>query len=108
MAGFSNGFSNGFDALAPNSFSIGGVGHFLYEIEEAKRLAAITKRGPPGFIDLRSTPTFAAFGGQPVAPSAPPVDLQAIANQQVTAQMQAAQAAKKRRRESEAILLLAS
>lgn len=80
----------------------GGVGHLLYEIEEAKRLAATTKRGPPGFVDLRSAPTFPAFGGQPSAPPAPPIDLQAIANQR--AQMRA----QKRRREAEAILLLAS
>lgn len=79
----------------------GGVGHFLYEIEEAKRLAAITKRGPPGFVDLRSAPTFPSFGGQPAAPAAPPIDLQAIAAQR--AQIQA-----KKRREAEAILLLAS
>lgn len=79
----------------------GGVGHLLYELEEAKRLAAITKRGPPGFVDLRSAPTFPAFGGQPTPPAAPPIDLQAIANQR--AQIQA-----KKRREAEAILLLAS
>lgn len=87
---------------------LGGIGHYLVEIEEAKRLAAITKRGPPGFVDLRSAPTFAPFGSPPIAPAAPPIDLQAVAAQRAAAQLQAAQATQKRRRDEEAILLLAS
>lgn len=106
MAGFSNGFSFGFDVDVDSV--IGGVGHFKWEIEEARRLAAITRRGPPGFVDLRSVPTFPTIGAPPIAPAAPAPDLPALAQQRATAQMQAAAAAKKRRREAEAILLLAS
>lgn len=83
----------------------GGVGHYLEEIERAKQLAAITRKPPPA-VDLRSQPTFAPFGGAPVAPPRPQVDLAALAQQRMGAQMAAAQAAKKRRTE-QAILLLA-
>lgn len=90
-------------------FQQGGVGHLLYEALEAKRLAAITRRGPPGFVDLRSQPSFGSFGGPPVAAAAPPVNLQAVAEQRAAAQQQAAQeATKRRRRDEEAIVLLAS
>lgn len=87
---------------------IGGIGHYKWELEEAKRLAAITTRGSPGFVDLRSPIRFDPIGGQPIAPTMPGPDPGMIAQQQASAQMQAAQAAKKRRREIEAILLLAA
>jgi hypothetical protein len=80
----------------------GGVGHYLLELEEAKRLARIT-RNPPPPLDLRMQ--FAPLARPPIAP--PTVDLAAIQQQRMAAEMQAAQAAKKRR-EKEAILLLAS
>lgn len=111
MAGFSQGFSRGFDIRVDQGSaggSLGGVGHYRFELEEARRLAAITKRGPPGFVDLRSAPTFAPFGGPPAAPAMPGPDPGMIAQQRPTAQMQAAQDARKRRREVEAILLLAA
>ena len=82
----------------------GGVGHYLLELEEAKRLARIT-RNPPPPLDLRTSPQFVPLAKPPIAP--PAVDLAAIQQQRMAAEMQAAQAAKKRR-EIEALLLLAS
>jgi hypothetical protein len=88
--------------------ALGGVGHFLLEAAEARRLAAITKRNIPPAIDTRTTPQFGPLARPQSAPLAPVVDIAAIAAQRATAEMQAAQAAKKRRRDVEAILLLAS
>jgi hypothetical protein len=84
----------------------GGVGHYLLELEEAKRLARIT-RNPPPPLDLRTSQQFAPLAKPPIAPPTPAVDLTAIQQQRMAAEMQAAQAAKKRR-EIEALLLLAS
>lgn len=82
----------------------GGIGHYLLEAEEAKRLAAITNRPPPGFLDTRTPPTAALIGPRP-APVAPSVDLGALRAQ---AEAHAAQKAAKQRRDIEAILLLAA
>jgi hypothetical protein len=84
----------------------GGIGHYKLEAERVKQLAAIERKPPPP-IDLRSQPRFAPISAAPVAPPAPQVDLAAITQQRMGAQMQAAQAAKKRRNE-QALLLLAS
>ena len=84
----------------------GGVGHYLLEQERAKQLAKITRRAP-GPVDRTTAPRFKSIGSPPVALGAPVVDLAAIQKQRATAQMQAA-AAMKRRRDEEAILLLAS
>lgn len=85
-------------------FQQGGIGHLLLEAEEAKRLAAITNRPPPGFLDTRTPPTAAPIG-PPIAPAAPAVDLGAL---RAHADALAAQKAAKQRRDIEAILLLAA
>jgi len=86
----------------------GGIGHYLYEQERARQLAKITRKAPAP-VDRRTAPTFKTIGSPPAAPVAPVIDLQATQNQRMAAQMQAlAQAKTKRRREEEAILLLAS
>jgi len=87
-------------------FKLGGVGHYKLELERAKRLAAIT-RNPPPPVDLRTRPQFEPLARPPIAPAAPAVDIAAIQKQRMDAAAAAAQAAKKRR-EIEAILLLAS
>lgn len=87
-------------------FKLGGVGHYLLEMEEAKRLAAIT-RDPPPPIDRRTAPIFGPLGRPQSVPPAPAVDMRAVQAQRMEAEKLAVQAAKKRR-ELEAILLLAS
>lgn len=84
----------------------GGVGHYKVEMERARQLARITRKTPPP-IDRRSVATFGPVGGSPSAPIARAIDLQAIQNQRMAAQAQAARAAQQRRDE-EALLLLAS
>src|SRR5262249_16222908 len=84
--------------------TIGGVGHYLLEEMEARRLAYV-KRQPPPAIDRRTAPTFGPIGRPQSAPAAPVPDLQSAANAPVLAQMQADKAAKKQRH-LEAILLL--
>jgi len=86
----------------------GGVGHFLMEVEQAKQLAAITKRIVPPPIDTRSAPRFEPLTNPQGAPLAPVVDMPGILQQRMDGQAQAAQAAKKRQRDIEAILLLAA
>lgn len=84
----------------------GGVGHYLYEREKAKQLAAIT-RPTPRPIDRRTMPRMGPLARPysapiPPAPVAPPVQPDRMAA--AAAQVQAT----KKRRELEAILLLAS
>jgi hypothetical protein len=84
----------------------GGVGHFLEEIERQKRLNAITRK-IPGPVDRRTIPRFAPLQAPPSAPAAPQPDMAAIQNQRMAdAAKQSAVA--KRRRDEEALLLLAS
>jgi hypothetical protein len=87
-------------------FKLGGVGHYKLELERAKQLAAITRKAP-GPIDLRTKPQFQPLASPYSAPSSPSLDAAAILKQRMDAQMAAAKAAKKRR-DAEAILLLAS
>lgn len=84
----------------------GGVGHYLYEREKAKQLAAIT-RPTPRPIDRRTMPRMVPLArpySAPIlpAPAAPPVQPDRMAAAAAQAQ------ATKKRREIEAILLLAS
>jgi hypothetical protein len=88
------------------NFQQGGIGHFLYERERARHLAAIT-RTIPAPIDRRSAPTFKPVPRPYSAPIAPAPDLAAIENERMVVAAAQAQATKKRR-ELEAILLLAS
>jgi hypothetical protein len=86
-------------------FKLGGVGHFLEEIERQKQLNAITRK-IPGPIDRRTMPRFAPFQTVQPMPAAPSIDMRAIQAQQ---QADAARtAAARRRRDEEAVLLLAS
>ncbi|MCK1275484.1 hypothetical protein IVB46_09610 [Bradyrhizobium sp. 61] len=88
------------------STTIGGIGHFLEEIERQKQLNAITRK-IPGPVDRRTIPRFAPLQAPPSAPPAPVPDMAAVQNQRMAeAGRQAAVA--KRRREEEALLLLAS
>jgi hypothetical protein len=87
-------------------FQQGGIGHLLLEAEEARRLAAITRKAPPP-IDLRSPIRFPPLASPPVAAPAPVVDMAAVQEQRMAGEMRAAEQAKKRRRDVEAILLLA-
>lgn len=87
-------------------FQQGGIGHLLLEAEEAKRLAAITRKAPPP-VDLRSKPSFPPLAASPVRPPAPVVDMAAVQAERMADEMRAAETAKKRRRDEEAILLLA-
>jgi hypothetical protein len=87
-------------------FKLGGVGHFLEEIERQKRLNAITRK-IPGPVDRRTVPRFEPLRAPPSAPSAPAPDVAAIQNQRTTEAAAQAEAAKKRRRDEEAVLLLA-
>jgi hypothetical protein len=87
-------------------FKLGGVGHLLLEIEEAKRLAAITRKVPSP-VNTFTRPSFAAIMAQPNAalPALPsPSALQA---QQQQAAAQAAAVARRRRQEAEILLLVA-
>ncbi|WP_316214890.1 hypothetical protein [Bradyrhizobium sp. SZCCHNR2035] len=86
--------------------TLGGVGHYRLEMERAKQLARITRKAPPP-VDLRTTPKFEAIGRVQMASAAVPVDRSVTQAQRIADQMRPAQAAKKRR-EIEAILLLAS
>jgi len=88
------------------AFLFGGVGHYKLELERAKQLAAITRKAPPP-VDLRTRPQFAPLASPPIAAAALAVDMAAVQQQRMAAQMAQVQAAKKRR-EAEAILLLAS
>lgn len=84
----------------------GGIGHLLEEMERQKQLNAITRK-VPGPVDRRTVPRFAPLQGAPSAPAAPAPDMAAIQNQRMAdAAKQAAVA--KRRRDEEALLLLAS
>lgn len=87
-------------------FQQGGIGHLLLAAEQAKQLAAITRKAPPA-IDLRSPVRFAPLASPPVAPPAPVTDLSAVHAQRTADAAAATEAAKKRRRDIEAILLLA-
>lgn len=86
----------------------GGVGHFLEEMEAARRAARITRKTPAPIV--RTTkPVFRPVASPPIAAPAPVIDLQAIQNQRADAAAAAAQAATiKRRRQEEELLLLAS
>jgi hypothetical protein len=84
----------------------GGVGHFLEEIERQKRLNAITRK-IPGPVDRRTVPRFAPLQAPPSAPAAPAPDMAAIQNQRMAEAAAQARIAK-RRRDEEAVLLLAS
>jgi hypothetical protein len=85
----------------------GGVGHFLEEIERVKRLKAITRKIPAP-IDRRTNPSFQPLRGPPSAPAAPVPDMAAIQNQRATEVAAQAARAQRRRRDEEAVLLLAS
>jgi hypothetical protein len=102
---------NAFDPAAfdcDSAFLYGGIGHFLVALQEARRLAKITRKTPQP-IDRTTRPQFAPVGRPPMAPPAPVANLQAIQNERATAQAAAAQAATiKRRRQEEELLLLAS
>ena len=87
-------------------FKLGGIGHFLEEIERQKQLNAITRKVPAP-VDRRTIPRFAPLQAAPSAPAAPAPDMAAIQNQRMAeAARQAAGA--RRRRDEEALLLLAS
>lgn len=96
--------TSAFDDTA--SFLFGGVGHYKLEMERAKQLARIT-RNPPAPVDLRTRPQFAPLASPYIAPTAQAPGIAPGQDQRMAAQMAAAQAAKKRR-DVEAILLLAS
>jgi hypothetical protein len=86
-------------------FKLGGVGHFLEEIERQKQLNAITRK-IPGPVDRRTMPRFAPLRPVLAAPAALAIDTAAIEAQR---QAEAARtAAARRRRDEEALLLLAS
>lgn len=87
-------------------FQQGGIGHLLLEAERAKQLAAITRKAPPP-VDLRSPLRFPPLASPPVAAPAPVLDMAAAQRQRMADEMRAAEVAKKRRRDEEAILLLA-
>ena len=87
-------------------FKLGGIGHYKLELERARQLAAITRVAPPP-LDRRTTPQFPAMPLAPVAPAAQPIDMAALEQHRMAAEMQAVHAAKERR-EIEAILLLAA
>lgn len=84
----------------------GGVGHYLEEIERQKRLNAITRK-VPGPVDRRTMPRFAPLAAPPITPTAPAPDMAAVQNQRMVEAAAQAKAAK-RRRDEEAVLLLAS
>lgn len=85
-------------------FKLGGVGHFLEEIERQKQLAAITRK-IPGPVDRRTMPGLQRI----MPPAAPPAPVAAMANIEAQGQADAARAAAmRRRRDEEAVLLLAS
>lgn len=87
-------------------FKLGGIGHYLEEIERQKQLNAITRK-IPGPVDRRTIPRFAPLQAAPVAPATPAPDMAAVQNQRMAeAARQVAMA--KRRRDEEALLLLAS
>lgn len=85
----------------------GGVGHYLEELEQQKRLNAITRK-IPGPVDRRTVPRFEPLRAPPSAPAAPPSAIAAIPPQPMAAAAAQSEAAKKRRRDEEAVLLLAS
>jgi hypothetical protein len=84
--------------------TVGGVGHYLLEMAEARRLAYVNRQPPPA-IDRRTAPTFGLIGRPQSAPPTPAPVLPAGPDPRVLAQAHAAQAAKKQR-DLEAILLL--
>jgi hypothetical protein len=84
----------------------GGVGHYLEELEQQKRLNAITRK-IPGPVDRRTVPRFEPLRGAPSAAAAPPPAGAAIPPQPMAAAAAQAEAAKRRRRDEEAVLLLA-
>lgn len=86
---------------------LGGIGHYLLEVERAKQLAAITRKAPPP-IDTRTEPRFAPLlASPPVRAPAPVGDIAAVQQQRMADEMRATEQATKRRRDLEAILLLA-
>lgn len=86
--------------------TIGGIGHFLEEIERQKRLNAITRK-IPGPVDRRTMPRFEPLRAPPSAPAAPAPNVAATPSQPMAAAAAQAEAAKKRRRDEAAVLLLA-
>lgn len=88
-------------------FKLGGIGHLLEEIERQKRLNAITRKIPVP-VDRRTVPRFEPLQGPPVAPPAAAPDMAAIQNQRMAEAAAQTQRAQKRRRDEEALLLLAS
>ncbi|MFZ5713045.1 MAG: hypothetical protein ACOY3N_09415 [Bradyrhizobium sp.] len=86
-------------------FKLGGVGHFLEEIERQKRLNAITRKIPAP-VDRRTVPRFAPLPAVQPMPTAPVVDMAAVEQQRQADAARAAAA--RRRRDEEAVLLLAS
>lgn len=82
----------------------GGVGHYLEELEEKRRLARITRKTPAP-IQTKAWPALPPIIAQPPRP-APAIDPQAIAAQWQAEQKQVDAAA--RRRQALEILLLAS
>lgn len=88
-------------------FKLGGIGHLLEEIERQKRLNAITRK-IPGPVDRRTVPRFEPLRGPPSAPVAPAPDVAAVQNQRMAEDPAQVARAQKRRRDEEAVLLLAS
>lgn len=86
-------------------FKLGGVGHFLEEIERQKRLNAITRKIPAP-VDRRTVPRFASLPAARPMPAVPVVDMAAIEQQRRVEASRAAAA--RRRRDEVAVLLLAS
>lgn len=87
-------------------FKLGGIGHLLEEIERQKQLNAITRK-IPGPVDRRSIPRFEPLRGLSSAPAVPAPDMASVQNQHMAEAAAQARTAK-RRRDEEALLLLAS
>ncbi|SEN66925.1 hypothetical protein [Bradyrhizobium sp. OK095] len=92
-------------------FQQGGIGHLLMEMHRAKQLAAITRTIPPP-VDRRTAPTFMPAArpaaGSPWAIPAEIAATQAAMQQKRAEAVAVASRAAKKRRDEEAILLLAS
>jgi hypothetical protein len=83
----------------------GGIGHYLVELEEKRRLAAITRTTPPP-IDRTTQPIFRPVAIPPLAPKCP-IDLAAtLAARMVEHRAMAQRAAMTRRRRQEVEILL--
>jgi hypothetical protein len=84
----------------------GGIGHYLVELEEKRRLAAITRKAPVP-IDRTTPPGFRPMAAPQPAPSpTAAIDLAAaFAGRAAERQAQQAAIARRRRQEAEILLL---